>query len=294
MKQRGPRIELALVGLTFLTALAVLGLQPQETAGTADGRERADRRVAERYENSSTKTVVIAHRAGAAKAPENTLAALEGAIAAGADMAEIDVRQTGDGVLIVLHDDSFGRTAGLERKVWDLDCKSAQGLDAGGWYSDEFQGECIPTLEEMLDTAQGRIALMIELKADGCREDLADRTVALIREKGAEEQCVLASSCEGLLQRVKALAPDLETVYIGEHLPEAAADWADGYSLDVNAMTGDAVDEAHAQGKKICAWTVNTRGEIRRALDLGVDGLVTDDPELARNLCQDGLGPEEK
>lgn len=151
MREHSVQIEVLLTGLALLTALSVLGLQPGEKSAAAGPEERS----VPQQEEPVIRTAVIAHRAGAALAPENTLAALEAAIAAGADMAEIDVRQTGDGVLVALHDDSFGRTAGLDKKVWELDCPSAQKLDAGSWYSHQFQGEHVPTLEEMLAAARG-------------------------------------------------------------------------------------------------------------------------------------------
>lgn len=95
-------------------------------------------------------TQVIAHRAGAVFAPENTISALNIAIADGANTAEIDVQQLGDGTLIVLHDSNFKRTTGQNKAVWEVNYAQVKQYDAGVWFNNRFAGEPIPTLEEML------------------------------------------------------------------------------------------------------------------------------------------------
>lgn len=107
---------------------------------------------------------VVAHRSAAKYAPENTMAALDNAISMGINMVEIDVQQLKDGTLILLHDDSFTRTTGINKKVWDVDYDEMQSYDAGSWFSPEFAGEPIPTLADILQRANGNIHVMIELK----------------------------------------------------------------------------------------------------------------------------------
>ena len=233
-------------------------------------------------ENHS-ETLVVAHRAGAAAAPENTLAALERAIAAGADMAEIDARMTRDGVLVVTHDGSLKRTTGADRKVWETDCAVIQSLDAGGWYSGSFAGERVPTLKEVLASARGRIRLMIELKCSPQDQELVERAVAEIQAAGMADQCALACTDLSLLRRSKELAPELDTIFVGKELDSALCglDYIDGCNIHSAALTRSLVAQAHGAGKAVYAWTVNGAAEMNRALSLGVDGLVTDDPELA-------------
>ena len=120
--------------------------------------------------------IVVAHRAGAKVAPENTVVALEQAIRDGAPIAEIDVQQLSDGTLIVMHDSNFKRTTGEDICVWDVEADALKTLEVGSGFSAAYRGEQIPTLEEMLACARGRITLMIELKYTG-QEDALEESV---------------------------------------------------------------------------------------------------------------------
>lgn len=123
--------------------------------------------------------------------------------------AEIDIQQARDGRLIVLHDTDFQRVAGLNQKVWETDYATVRTLDAGSHFSAEFAGagERIPTLDEMLVAAKGKIELMIELKAAGHETDLVPQTIERIQAAGIEEQCVIVSMDPDLLRQSKELAP---------------------------------------------------------------------------------------
>ena len=244
------------------------------------------------YRNSSLERIpvveVVAHRAGAALGPENTVAALEQSIAAGVGWAEIDVQMTADGVAVVLHDGSLERTTGLRANVWQTDMKTMKQLDAGGWYSPAFAGERLATLEEMAAAARGRIRLMVEVKSDGpYARLLLEHTVTQIQTLGQTEEWTLASADANLLSRSKQLRPELSTLLIGVALPEDMQQPdVDGYSIQLYGLTAQTVAQAKALDKKVYAWTVNTPQEIQRALALGVDGLVTDQPVLTRQLAQ--------
>lgn len=236
--------------------------------------------------------LVIAHRAGAARGPENTVAALERAIAAGADMAEIDVGRTRDGVLVVLHDDTLRRTTGVDGTVRDTRYEVVRRLDAGSWYSIAFAGEPIPTLEEMLWAARGRIPLMIELKYKPGDWTLVEKTVALIRDLNMEGQCVLGCSDLVTLHRSKQLLPELETVYIGGVLFPGMEQLAyvNGFSIRSENLAPEDVARLQGAGKSVYAWTVNTVEELQRVLDMNLDGVVTDDPDLALRSLKTGAG----
>lgn len=244
-------------------------------------------------------TQVVAHRAGAAFAPENTLAAMEDSIEAGAGMAEIDAQQTRDDVLIILHDSSFLRTTGLDQTVWETDYSTAQALDAGSFFSSTFAGERVPTLEEMLNAAKGRIRLMIELKSTGHEHNLVEQTIQLIQAAGMETECVIASMDAALLERSKELAPEIETVYITSlaFSEQFDLDYVDGYSVETSFLTPEMVTQIQYRQKKIYAWTANTESNIKKIIRMGADGLVTDNPRLAnfflkffsKNYLIDGL-----
>ena len=251
------------------------------------------------YYNNHKDTQIIAHRAGAAFAPENTLAALEAAISAGADSAEIDVQQTQDGTLIIMHDTNFKRTTGYDSQVWDTPYDIVQTLDAGSSFDPEFANEPIPTLEMMLAAAKERIHLMIELKSTGHERQLVETTLSLIQKYGMEEQCSIASMDSAILQQTKAINPNIETVLITAvfYAPLLDYDTIDGYSIETTFVNNEIASLADFSHKKLYAWTANKEVNINKVLRLGVDGIVTDNPLLAsyykdmlmRNLWIDSL-----
>lgn len=228
-------------------------------------------------------TKVIAHRAGAAFAPENTVAALEQAITDKADIAEIDVQQLKDGTLIVMHDAGFKRTTGMDLPVWEAEYEQVKNLDAGSYFSYEFAGEPVPTLEDMLAAAKGRIQLMIELKPTGYEQNMVEGVLALIEKNEMQKQCMIASMSLELLQRVKELAPEMQTVYISVLLLSERYDLEhlDAYSVETTALTRSLVVQAHSQGKQVYAWTANSEKTMQKILNCQADGLVTDNSALA-------------
>ena len=226
---------------------------------------------------------IVAHRAGSLFAPENTVAALDRAVADGADMAEIDVQQTADGALVILHDTSFARTAGVDRPVWAVTWEQVQRYDAGSYFGAEYAGEPVPSLPQMLKAAKGRIDLMIELKSTGHDRELVARTIAAIKDADMMRQCVLASMDLDLLRQVKELQPGLPTVYISALLVADRYDmqWIDAFSVETSMLTGEMVAAAHLEHKRVFAWTTNSEGTIQKAFSCGADGIITDNVPMA-------------
>lgn len=238
------------------------------------------------------KTAVVAHRGGALFAPENTLAALRGAIESGADYAEIDVRRTRDGVLVLMHDRSLRRTAGADLFVSEADFAEVRALDAGSWFSDRFRGEPVPTLEEAIALSRGKIGLMIELKPDGDPSPLVEDAVGLIRRYGVERDCILVSSSRQVLRLVRESDPELATGLI------AAVAWGDlsrldetdAVSVELTFATEELIRSLHGSGRLAFVWTVNREDDIRRAAGLGADAIITDNPRLAQWALLPGSG----
>ena len=232
-----------------------------------------------------TSTQIIAHRAGAVFAPENTVSALSQAIADKADCAEIDVQQLKDGTLIVMHDSNFKRTTGNNKNVWDVTYPEIKDYDAGSSFSSEFTGEPIPTLEDMLKNAKNKINLMIELKLTGHErtDTLEKQTLKLIDKYDMLPQCTIASMNLDILEKIKKLEPRIDTVYITPLLYSQNFDisYLDGYSIETTSLSRDMVNSIKSQGKKVYGWTANSEDTINKNLRYQVNGIITDNPLLA-------------
>lgn len=226
-------------------------------------------------------TQVVAHRGGAQLAPENTLEALEAARQSGADGAEIDVRQTGDGVPVLLHDASLRRTHGLRTEIWHLNYSQLEEV---------VPDPPIPTLAQAIGQADEQLGLMIELKVSGWDRSLAERAAALIRRHQAEQYCSVASMDLEILARVKQLAPEIKTIYITSMLqPEDYhLDFLDGYSLRHSFLTPAVTARLHQQGKEVYAWTANTQRSIQWCLYCQPDGIISDNPYLVQFFMESG------
>ena len=254
--------------------------------GVIMGVEAADK------EYVQSPVVVVAHRAGASRAPENTIAALELAILDGAPIAEVDIQQLKDGTLIVMHDSNFKRTTGVDRNVWDVDYQEMRMYEAGAYFAGDFEGERIPTLEELLQCAKGRICLMLELKYTGQEMELEESVLKLLQQYQMEYDCIIGSMNSGILERMKELDPELETVLITHNLTEEqyVLDYADSYSIEAKNLSAEMVERLHAQDKPVYAWTVNDKYTMQRAVNCGVDGIVTDDVRAIQKYAKSVYG----
>lgn len=226
--------------------------------------------------------VITAHRAGPPPAPENTLAALERAIAAGADFAEIDVLRTRDGVVVVAHDEDLMRMAGDRRRIAHTDFAELRGVVKTPDDGTAAEERRLATLEDFLERARGRIGLNIELKYYGPDRALAPAVVRAVRAAGQEREVVLMSLSLPAVQQLARLAPDMEIGYV------AAATVGEPTRLPVRFLavsrqnaTPRLIRAAQARGVEVHAWTVNRADEMADLIERGVDGLITDDPALA-------------
>ncbi len=232
---------------------------------------------------NSCEVEIMAHRGDSFRFPENTMAAFRGAADAGADYVELDVRQTLDGVLIIMHDDNLLRTAGVDRELCDVtynELRSLKVKKSGGLSSAR---ETIPTLREVLWVLKDS-SLMLNIELKPCREGGYEKGVVdLILETDMQNRCLIASSDCGILQRVKSYAPEIRTAYVGCDFKSCILrlQCADAISLKESCVDATVVQLAHSAGKKIYVWTVNTKQMLDKAIALGVDGVITNNPMLA-------------
>ncbi len=231
------------------------------------------------------KIEVTAHRGASAFYPENTMAAFVGAKEMGADWIELDVQQTKDKKIIVLHDTNLRRTTGESKNTWETDYEEIQKLDAGSFFSTEFADERIPLLEDVIKYAKdNNLKLNIELKPTGHETDFEKYVIDIIRKYDYADLCVVTSQVYDVLKNVKEYDPDITTVYVMSlaYGDITKLEYADNYSIEASSITKTLVDKVHNKGRSIYAWTINTEENIARMIDLDVDNIITDDINLAK------------
>ncbi|EOS55073.1 glycerophosphodiester phosphodiesterase [Paenibacillus barengoltzii] len=229
---------------------------------------------------------IAVHRGDTSNAPENSLPALISAIEKGFQVVELDVQLTKDGIAVLNHDSDLRRMTGLKKRVADMNFNEVQqlyiGMDANGYPIH------IPSLSSVLAEAQGRIKLLLDLKPNGApSEALAEEVVRLIKEAGVEEEVRVQSFDGEVLGRIRELAPEIK---IGRILFFALGDLSvldvDFYTIEQVMLTDFLVDQAHADGREVWVWTVNSRRDMKEVLKYPIDGIITDYPETAQSMVE--------
>lgn len=235
--------------------------------------------------NPPEDVIISAHRAGPPPAPENSLAALDYAIRDGADYTEIDVQLTGDGTVVLLHDADLMRVAGDQRRIAEVDFKNIHDLVKFSTAEIPVDERRIVSLDEFMERSNGQIKLMIELKYYGFDPDLAPAVIDRIREHQMADKVVIMSLSLDGINQVRQLAPDIPVGYV------SALAVGDLSRLPVNflainqqAVNVNLLQTARQRNLQIYPWTVNRASDIAHMIELGVDGIITDDPALARNV----------
>ena len=233
---------------------------------------------------------ITAHRGASAHYPENTMAAFRGAVELGADWVELDVQQTKDGQIVVLHDSNTRRTTGVAGYVWNMTYEQISKLDAGSSFDRAFAGEPIPLLAEAVEYARDTgLRLNIELKPTGHETDFEQNVIDIVHEYEMADRCVITSQVYGVLERVKAYDENITTVYVTSLAYGSIhrLSDADHFSVQAGSVTPRLVSHAHNHGHQIYAWTVNTREGINRMIDRNVDNIITDNITLARQCVME-------
>lgn len=239
---------------------------------------------------------VIAHRGASGDAPENTLAAIEGAIALGCDRVEVDVRVTRDGVPVLFHDESLERTTDGTGLLERTTLAQLRELDAGSWKGPQWSGEGVPTLEEAARACNGRIKLMLDIKVDG----QADAIAAAVRATGIPDRDVIAGVWHD--PQVRALLPkrgEVTLAFIGEAPEGSGGKWMNllywtgfrAVSLGWPTVTPRIMNAGYQRDMAIYVWTLNEAEEMRQAIELDVAGILTDDPALLLRVMAEGETP---
>lgn len=236
---------------------------------------------------SQTTVEVIAHRGAAGIRPENTIASVRQAVEDQADWVEIDVQETADGQVVVMHDSDFMKQAGVDLKVWDATMDDLAQIDIGSWFDPAYAAERPALLSDVLEITREKSNLLIELKYYGHDVDLERRTIALVEAAGMSDQVATMSLKYPAVQKMKDLRPDWTSgVLAATAIGDLSRLEADFIAVSTTIVGPRLVQAASSANKKLYVWTVNDPIEMSAMMSLGVDGLITDEPALARAVME--------
>ncbi len=236
---------------------------------------------------------IIAHRGASAAAPENTLAAFNLAIDLGADAVELDVDMTRDGVPIVIHDDTVDRTTNGHGAAASLTLNEIRQLDAGSWKDAKFMGERIPTLEEVFEAIAKKIWINVELKKMSLKDNGFEQAVVrLIQKMNLRDRIILSSFNPFAIRKAQQIDPSIPIALLTtgktplylreawlEPLLSLAARHPQHAQLKYKGM-------AHYKrgGKRVNVWTVDDPNDMKSFASQGVDGIITNVPDVGRKI----------
>ncbi|TQL69656.1 glycerophosphoryl diester phosphodiesterase [Nocardioides albertanoniae] len=254
----------------------------------------------------SVDIAVTAHRGASAYAPENTLAAFALGIRQRADWIESDVQATKDGKLVLIHDTTLARTTDVEQRfpgrspwnVRDFTLAEIKTLDAGSWFSKKYAGARVPTLKEMIvAVGLSPSGIRMELKSPalypGIEKAVAatfDSLPGFVRTAVATGRIAVQSFDFGSMKTYKKIQPEVPVGLLGKPAYTALDDytWADEINPTHSAVDASYVARVHRLGMHIHAWTVDDAAAMRRVLDRGVDGVITNHPDVLREVIAEG------
>lgn len=243
-------------------------------------------------------TIVIAHRGNSSEAPANTLEAIRQAIEIGADMIEVDVRLSKDGIPVLIHDANLDETTNGEGAVSSLTLEQLKRLDAGSWKDKRYSNERIPTLMEALELVKGKAYLSLDLKDEnaipamlnaiqdakmvdsvvicGCHEPQA-RAIWNINK----EITVLLNTDESL---DKLFECGNRREFIDQYIRRACGERFAGLNVNFKYITEELIYRAHLRALPVWAWTVDKESDMQKLIDLSVDAMYTNYPKRLLNV----------
>jgi glycerophosphoryl diester phosphodiesterase len=235
--------------------------------------------------NNKNNVHVFAHRGGRKWAPENTLSAFGKSVNLGVFGIELDVQRCKTGELVVLHDENLERTTDGKGRVGDTSLEDLRKISAGSLFAPGFAAERVPLLSEVLSLVDGKVVLNIEIKNQPTSYPaIEDDLIALLAGYGHDDKIVISSFDHDVLLRLSKKAPQYKTAILVNGLLVDLPQYATKLGAKVwhpmfNNLRDDNVRSARQAGLEVNVWTLNSKDEWAAALRMGVDGIVTDDPE---------------
>ncbi len=232
--------------------------------------------------------MVIAHRGFSGAAPENTLSAFRKAIEIGSDMIELDIQQSKDGNIVVIHDETLEKTTNGKGKVVDHTLQELKKLDAGSKFRAEFSGERIPTLREVLGLARGRVLVNIEIKNPSHGRypitELAEKALKEVKKAGMMDRVIFSSFNPFSLEYIEKTEPRARVAFLYHRSWSSLPELTGGREYRVLNLrnihlTREKVERIRKEGIKLNVYTVNSKAELEQFVKWEVDGIITNYPD---------------
>jgi glycerophosphoryl diester phosphodiesterase len=227
------------------------------------------------------RILILAHRGASIEQPENTLAAFRVAVAQKADYIELDVQESSDGQVLIVHDSDLMKIGGSPMKIWEHTAAELRTVDIG-------KGEHVPTLAEALETCRGTLThVMVELKSYGHGQHLEERTAQVVEAAGMTNACAYMSLDHDIVRTMKRLRPSWRTgALVAKAVGDPTAFDGDFLAVEAHMLTPSLVRRAHRVGKDVYVWTVDDPASMLAAASRGSDGVITNYPAVARDVLQ--------
>ncbi len=236
------------------------------------------------------RPIIFAHRGDLSHAPENTLPSFQQALQKGADGVELDAKLTSDGHVIVIHDPTLDRTTDGKGRVASITLDAIRKLDAGKWFDEKFTGTKVPLLEEVFEMVGRDKMINIELTNYSTpRDGLVIKVCELIQRHNNHSQILFSSFFSSNLKIAAQTMPEIPRGLLAS--PGLIGLWARSFGFmfgDYQALhphisntSREQMQRAHRLKRRVHVWTANTPEKINQLKDWGVDGIFTDDPQMA-------------
>jgi glycerophosphoryl diester phosphodiesterase len=236
------------------------------------------------------RVLIFGHRGASAYAPMNTIPAFELAVKQGADAVELDVHLTKDGAVVVFHDFTVEETSNGEGEVAAMTLEEIKSLDAGSWFSPEFCGTEIPTLDEVFEAVGKKVFVNVEIKTESAKRDGTEEAVAdCIKRHDMQNRVIISAFNAKVLKHFRPLMPDVPLGYLLS-LEEMAGSTQvvvnphnyDAYHISYDMLSDSQLSWAKEHGHLVNIWTVNDPARARQLALKGVHGIISDKPDVIK------------
>ena len=243
--------------------------------------------------------LVLAHRGANKRAPQNTIPAFRKAVEFNADGIETDVHLSKDGKIVICHNYTIDATSDGTGLISDYTCDELKKFDFGSYFSSDFKGVTLPTLNELLDVVKNMKLINIEIKAPKTKNDLVKRTIEEVHKYGLQESVIISCFNPECIRESKEIDPEIRTglLYENDDLgKEIMSFGVEKYCAQLNAnaahpdrklITEDEVKRLHAMNMAVNVWTVNEKEDILKLTDWGCDALISDIPDYVMSVLNE-------